>query len=198
MKKSKALRLAGFAGALCASGALLGTSISGTGAYFTDSHSGEINTSTGHVKVAIDPVRRPAELHQPAARRLPGPTASPTPLRAPAPRTSGWCFPTTGPDGNRPKHSPARRRRAGGGLGRYGHFALSSTGGANFTSYNLNNAGTGPSTPAPRAGSTATAGAAATSSRHPRRTRPGAVVRAGQRNPAPEQHEQRRRRVRAT
>ena len=51
MKKSKALRLAGFAGALCASGALLGTSISGTGAYFTDSHSGAINASTGHVKV---------------------------------------------------------------------------------------------------------------------------------------------------
>ena len=47
MKKSKALRLAGFAGALCASGALLGTSISGTGAYFTDSHNGQINASTG-------------------------------------------------------------------------------------------------------------------------------------------------------
>ena len=38
MRKAKTVRLAGFFGALCASAALVGVSVSGTGAYFTDSH----------------------------------------------------------------------------------------------------------------------------------------------------------------
>ena len=39
MQKKKAVRLAGFVGAVCATGALVGFGVSGTGAYFTDSHS---------------------------------------------------------------------------------------------------------------------------------------------------------------
>ena len=55
MRKSRAVRVAGFVGALGASAALVGFAASGTGAYFTDSHNGQINTSTGDVKASITP-----------------------------------------------------------------------------------------------------------------------------------------------
>ena len=51
LQKKKLARLGGFVGALCASGALVGFAVSGTGAYFTDSHNGSVNASTGDVKV---------------------------------------------------------------------------------------------------------------------------------------------------
>ena len=51
MNKKTGIRVAGFAGALCASAALVGISVAGTGAYFTDSHDGTINASTGQMKV---------------------------------------------------------------------------------------------------------------------------------------------------
>ena len=53
MRKSRAVRVAGFVGALGASAALVGFAASGTGAYFTDSHTGSINASTGSIKVDI-------------------------------------------------------------------------------------------------------------------------------------------------
>ena len=55
MRKAKALRIAGFVGALGASAALITAAVQGTGAYFTDSHNGEIDASTGHVNVTITP-----------------------------------------------------------------------------------------------------------------------------------------------
>jgi hypothetical protein len=53
MQKKKAAKISGFVAALCASGTLVGMAVSGTGAYFTDSHDGAINASTGHVKVNV-------------------------------------------------------------------------------------------------------------------------------------------------
>jgi hypothetical protein len=55
MRKSRAVRVAGFVGALGASAALVGFAATGTGAYFSDSHTGAINASTGSVKVNIAP-----------------------------------------------------------------------------------------------------------------------------------------------
>ena len=55
MRKATTVRIAGFIGALCASGALVAASVSGTGAYFTDSHNGSINAGTGHIKVDVTP-----------------------------------------------------------------------------------------------------------------------------------------------
>ena len=51
MNKKKTARVAGFVGALGASALLLGAAANTTGAYFTDSHDGAINSSTGQVKV---------------------------------------------------------------------------------------------------------------------------------------------------
>lgn len=138
MKKSTAIRLAGFVGALCASGALLGTSISGTGAYFTDSHNGEIDASTGHVRVAISPTDGKLRFEN----LLPGDYKTQN-IDYQAQGTGGediWLvFPTDDGSGTNPSEAftGAPDDGAGGGLGRYGHFAVTSTDGAHFTSYNL-------------------------------------------------------------
>jgi hypothetical protein len=136
VKKSTTIRLAGFVGALCASGALLGTAISGTGAYFTDSHPGSINAGTGKIAVTVDPADGQLNFDN----LLPGEYQTKT-INYTANPVGGtediWLvFPgdvtseafTGNPDDGH-----------GGGLGAYGHFALDSTGGAHFTSFNLNN-----------------------------------------------------------
>ncbi len=58
MQKKKAFRLAGFAGALCASAALVSLSVSGTGAYFTGSANGSISASSGHLNLNAPATRR--------------------------------------------------------------------------------------------------------------------------------------------
>jgi hypothetical protein len=138
VKKSSAIRLAGFVGALCASGALIGTAVSGTGAYFTDSHSGEVDAGTGHVRVAISPADGKLSFDN----LLPGEYKDQT-INYQAQGTGAediWLvFPTTSSDGSNPSEAftGAPDDGHGGGLGRYGHFAVSSTDGAHFTSYNL-------------------------------------------------------------
>lgn len=141
MRTSKAARLIGFVGALCASGALVGFAVSGTGAYFTDSHGGEIDAGTGSVTVAISPTD--GKLH--FDNLLPGEYQDDN-LNYEATGTGAediWLvFPT---DGSAEAFVGNPSDGRGGGLGRFGHFALSSTDGAHFTSYNLNNPGTGAS-----------------------------------------------------
>lgn len=138
MNKSKSIRLAGFVGALCVSGALIGVAVSGTGAYFTDSHSGEIDAGTGHVRVAVDPADGKLNF----ADLLPGEYKTQT-INYQAQGTGAediWLvFPTTSSTGANPSEAftGAPDDGAGGGLGRYGHFAIASTDGAHFTSYNL-------------------------------------------------------------
>lgn len=51
MRKTKAARIAGFTVALGATASLVGFAATSTGAYFTDSHSGNLTASTGDVKV---------------------------------------------------------------------------------------------------------------------------------------------------
>ncbi len=129
MERKKAIKLGGFAGALCASAALVGISVSGTGAYFTDSHAGSINAGTGHVKVDT------TDLSLNFNNLLPGEYQTKT--VGYTARTSGaediWLvFPDHGNDAF--SHIPVSGPIP---LGRYGHFAVSSTNGASFTSYNL-------------------------------------------------------------
>jgi hypothetical protein len=130
VKKSKALRLAGFAGALCASGALLATSISGTGAYFTDSHNGSINAGPGHVRVQVSDASLNFD------NLLPGDYKTDR-VNYTADGTGAediWLvFPTDG-SANAFLQTPSTGATP---LGRFGHFAVTSTGGANFSSYNL-------------------------------------------------------------
>jgi hypothetical protein len=140
MRKSRAVRVAGFVGALGASAALVGFAASGTGAYFTDGHNGQINTSTGDVKANISPSDGVLTF----ANLLPGEykDQSITYQAAGTGAEDIWLvFPTTGgPGGTNPSEaftgSPDDGH--GGGLGRYGHLAVSAPGGS-FTSYNLSN-----------------------------------------------------------
>ncbi len=143
MRKSRAVRVAGFVGALGASAALVGFAASGTGAYFTESHSGQINTSTGDVKANISPANGVLTF----ASLLPGQYKDQT-ISYQALGTGAediWLvFPTgdgTGLGNPSEAFTGKPDDNAGGGLGRYGHLAVSSPAGS-FTSYNLSNEGT--------------------------------------------------------
>jgi hypothetical protein len=144
MRKSKLARIAGFTLALGATATLVGFAATGTGAYFTDSHNGEIDASTGSVSVTINP----ADGKLSFTNLLPG-SYQTDPISYVATGTGSediWLvFPTTASDGSNPSEAFTGNPddAAGGGLGRYGHFAVTSDGGASFSSYNLNNPGTG-------------------------------------------------------
>ncbi|HEX4433063.1 MAG TPA: hypothetical protein VHZ96_27560, partial [Frankiaceae bacterium] len=144
MRKSRAVRVAGFVGALGASAALVGFAATGTGAYFSDSHPGAINASTGSVKVNVNP----ADGNLNFTNLLPGEYQTQQ-VQYQATGTGSediWLvFPTTGgAGGTNPSElftgNPSDA--AGGGLGRFGHLAVDAPAGS-FTSYNLNNPGTG-------------------------------------------------------
>jgi hypothetical protein len=143
MRKSKAVRVAGFVGALGASAALVGFAATGTGAYFTDAHSGTIQASTGTVKLNVSPGDGILSF----ANLLPGEYKTQT-ISYTAAGTGAediWLvFPTTANGDTNPSEAFTGNPGDGGtgpggagGLGRYGHFALSSPAGS-FTSYNLN------------------------------------------------------------
>jgi len=134
MQHMKAIKLTGFVGALCASAALVGAAATTTGAYFTDSHNGSINAGTGKVKVDT------TDLSLNFANLLPGEYQT---------KTIGYTARTTGSediwlvlptDGSAVAFTGSAGSAA---LGRYGHFAVSSTDGASFTSYNLTRAPSG-------------------------------------------------------
>jgi hypothetical protein len=154
MRKSKAVRVAGFVGAIGASAALVGFAATGTGAYFTDSHDGTITTSTGVVQLALN---TPADGVLNFANLLPGEyqTKNITYTGQGSEPEDVWLvFPMgdgTGLGNPSEAFTGKPDDNAGGGLGRYGHLAIDAPAGS-FTSYNLNNPGTtsghtGPSCP---------------------------------------------------
>ena len=139
MRKSKAVRVAGFVGALGASAALVGFAATGTGAYFSESHTGTIQASNGSVKLTVSPSNGILTY----SNLLPGVDQK---------QTVGWqatgtgaqdiwlVFPTTSKDGSNPSEALTGQPEdaAKGGLGRYGHFAVNAPAGS-FNSYNLSN-----------------------------------------------------------
>ncbi len=143
MRKSRAVRVAGFVGALGASAALVGFAATSTGAYFTDSHTGRVNASTGTVKASITP----ADGQLNFTNLLPGDYQTQK-IKYQALGTGSediWLvFPTTGGSnvGGNPSEAftGSPDDAAGGGLGRYGHLAVSAPAGS-FTSYNLSREG---------------------------------------------------------
>ncbi len=144
MRKSRAVRVAGFVGALGASAALVGFAASSTGAYFTDSHTGTMQASTGTVKVATTPGDK-GTLN--FTNLLPGQYQNQT-ISYQALGTGSediWLVFPTNPDGTlNPSEAFTGTPgdggpHGGGGLGRYGHLAISAPAGS-FTSYNLSNA----------------------------------------------------------
>jgi hypothetical protein len=140
MQKKKAIKLAGFVGALCASGALVGTAVSGTGAYFTSSHDGSLSAHSGHLTLNVGETNLYFNDLTPGINKT---------------NAVGWNLDTTAPASDvwlvfdkdtaayqaftGGKHSPLA---SDGGMGGYGYFSVKSTdvsGGATqgFTSGNL-------------------------------------------------------------
>ena len=145
MKKSKAIRLAGFVGALCASGALLGTSISSTGAWFTDSANGNLTASSGHLKLT-----GVSNTSVNFANLMPGEDRTqniPYTVDVSGGGVDIWLVfdkttaaygAFTGSNGvNYGGHTS-------GGMGRYGHFQVGNDGNVAFRSHNLQLANPGP------------------------------------------------------
>jgi hypothetical protein len=132
MPRARTVRLAGFVGALCASAALVGFSVTGTGAYFTDSHNGSINASTGHIKVDVSDGTLnfdnllPGEYQTDRINYVAHPSGGTEDI---------WLvFPNAGSSSDAFIHTPQAGPTP---LGRYGHFGVTSTGGASFVSSNL-------------------------------------------------------------
>jgi hypothetical protein len=132
---SKAWRLGGFVVALGASGALIASATGATGAYFTDSHSGTVQSSTGTVRVNTSALTLnftnllPGEFQTNDVNyTAAGTGAEDIWLVLPAGGAYAFNGVAGGPGGD-------------AALGRYGHFAVSSPAGS-FTSFNLATVGT--------------------------------------------------------
>ncbi|HXR40889.1 MAG TPA: hypothetical protein VN738_00700 [Acidothermaceae bacterium] len=140
MAISKAWRLGGFVAALGASGALIASATGATGAYFTDSHDGTLQAVSGHLKLNVSDT-----------------TLNFTGLMPAEDQTKEITYNTDAngnedvwlvfPDNEAYEQFTGAKGNAlwpDGGLGRYGHFAVSdSNGGLAFQSYNLQNTPTG-------------------------------------------------------
>lgn len=136
MAIGKAWRLGGFIAALGASGALIASATGATGAYFTDSHSGTINASTGSVKVST------TDLTLNYAGLLPGDfqTKDVQYWAQGSGAEDIWLVLPSDGTANA-LNGVAGTPSGDAALGRYGHFALTSPAGS-FTSFNLATAGT--------------------------------------------------------
>ncbi len=129
---SKAWRLGGFIAALGASGALVAAATGATGAYFTDSHDGSINASTGSVKVST------TDLSLNFTGLLPGEFQTKD-VQYWAEGTGAediWLVLPTDGSADALNKVPTDNPADATPLGRYGHFAVSSPAGS-FTSFNL-------------------------------------------------------------
>ncbi|MCU4185708.1 hypothetical protein K6U06_15170 [Acidiferrimicrobium sp. IK] len=127
------MRVTAFCGVLAGSAALVGAAASGTGAYFSDSHTGTIQVSTGHIRVAPT-----SSLSLNYSGLLPGDYQTNT-ITYQAQPSSGtediWMvFPSSG---GYQKFTGAPTDTGGGGLGRYGFFQVKGVHGLGFVSGNL-------------------------------------------------------------
>jgi hypothetical protein len=144
MFKNKTTRIVAFIGTLGASAALIGTAATNTGAYFTDSESGQIAGQTGHLTITKN-----NDFNLNFDNLVPGEYKD----RTVAYHTSGdsnediWLyFPAGAQYGAFTGAGNGSDGYNGGGMGRYGHFAVKdNAGNPLFSSYNLQNDPTGAS-----------------------------------------------------
>ena len=125
--KKTAFRLSGFLGAVGVTAALVGAAVSGTGAYFTDSEAGNLSATTGHLNLNV------TDTNLVLSDLMPGTDKT---------QNIDYNVDTSGPSDVWLMFDPATAgyQVFGGmnGLGRYGHFKVSNSGGsALFESYNL-------------------------------------------------------------
>lgn len=138
MRKSRALRVTGFVGALCASAALVGTTVATTGAYFTDSKDGSFTATSGHLKLNL---AAGSTMNMNFDGLMPG-TDQTKKISYTVDVSSGgadiWLvFPDTADPSPYQAFTGPKSNSEGGGLGRYGHFAVADNGHIAFQSYNL-------------------------------------------------------------
>ena len=175
MINKKTVKVAGFVGALCASAALVATAATGTGAYFTDSHDGNLAGTSGHLQLSTTNTKinfTGLNPGQDKDQQIPY-----TPTGNSTTNEDVWLVfdTTTAAYG---QFTGAKHVNyggyTGGGLGGYGHFKVVSDQGYSFESYNLQVA----SQPA-AAPSTPTATAAARPRRPDRTTAPQSAPECG-------------------
>jgi hypothetical protein len=145
MFKNKTTRIAAFIGTLGASATLIGMAATNTGAYFTDSESGQIAGQTGHLTVD----QRGGSYNLNFDNLVPGEYKD----RTVAYHTGGdtnediWLyFPAGTQYGAFTGAKGAVDSYSDGGMGRFGHFAVKdNAGNPQFSSYNLQNQADGTS-----------------------------------------------------
>lgn len=154
MSNGKAWRLGGFAAALAASAGLVAAASGTTGAYFSDSHPGTFEATSGHLKLNITD---PTQLALNFTDLIPGQdqtkTISYTTDSSSNVKEDIWIvFPTdTAAEQLAYAEFSGGKNQFGyadGGLGRYGHFKVGANGHTAFESTNLANQPTYSGTPA--------------------------------------------------
>ncbi|HSN07357.1 MAG TPA: hypothetical protein VLV82_08445 [Candidatus Angelobacter sp.] len=143
MSHSKAWRVGGFIAALGASAGLIASATGATGAYFTDTHSGTFQATSGHLRLNV---ADPTSLALNFTDLIPGQdqtkTISYTTDSSSDVTEDVWVvFPTATPEQQLAyaefTGGKGEFGYADGGLGRYGHFMVGANGSTVFQSTNL-------------------------------------------------------------
>jgi hypothetical protein len=143
MSHGKAWRIGGFIAALGASAGLIASATGATGAYFTDTHSGTFQATSGHLRLDV---ADPSSLALSFTDLIPGQdqtkSISYTTDSSSDVTEDIWVvFPTTTPEQQLAyaefTGGKGEFGYADGGLGRYGHFMLGANGSTLFQSTNL-------------------------------------------------------------
>ncbi len=135
MSKNSIIKAVGFVGTLAAGAALVGSAVTGTGAYFTSSKTGTLAASSGHLTLNTTDTNLAFSDLMPGedkTKNIDFNTDSEG-------KSDVWVvFDKTSPAYG--AFSGSNTEYAGGGLGRYAHFAVSVNGGQPvFESYNVKN-----------------------------------------------------------
>lgn len=137
VSKKTIAKVAGFVGTLGAGAALVATAATGTGAWFTDAKDGSLSATSGNLTLNTDNTTINF------TGLMPGEDRSQTigyNVNASSGKVDVWLkFDTTTQAYSLFSGGKGQNGYADGGLGRYGHFKVSSAEGTFFDSYNLAN-----------------------------------------------------------
>lgn len=137
MSKKNIVKVAGFIGTLGAGAALVATAATGTGAWFTDSETGSLTAQAGHL--TLNTTNTTLDFRG----IMPGEDRSKTigyNVNASGGTVDVWVkFDTTTTKYSQFTGGKGQNGWTDGGLGRYGHFKVSSGNTTFFNSYNLAN-----------------------------------------------------------
>jgi hypothetical protein len=141
VSKKNIVKVAGFIGTLGAGAALVATAATGTGAWFTDSQTGNLSATMGHLKLST------TDRTMALTGLMPGENRD-KPIDYTVSVSSGtadiWLtFDTSSAEYGAFTGESGNSAYPDGGLGRYGHFAVANNGTTLFSSYNLANASAG-------------------------------------------------------